>query len=614
MNDLFGPFYNGGKMENLIGQLTASLIEKESSLPDGLIKKINNNVHPPEKVTAGDIYIRAMYIVSDQVNSYGGRFPADEHDRLAELLIDCPVLVGHRKDSLPIARTFFAEKEQRDDSNWVKVYFYWLKNSTKGDDLRENIDGGIYKECSISFIFSFPECSICGTDIRECRHRPLSEYKNSNGEMVAACFNYRQIEKVLEASLVYRGSVHDTSITRELFVPIKQDEQVIEKRERPKIPPHKRLWDLSRLDNKQMYFVLPAYESLRLLLQSGNNEFKILSYDGQNIDSIPLETLLKNGSFPAGEYIADCRLIGYRGKERQPVAELLEFLEGSSSTVRRMEIKVADLMSLNGEKLSRESASIRREKLEKLFESKSKLLLPIRPVAGDELLNSVTDVATRYGVEIYDCESYQRYIYTHRKLVSLIVSAKRKQGRGFNYVLNVSDDVENQTIECALNLKKQLEINDSVELEVGAINCDKNKVKLIHPRIFDSYGIFGQPDDLSLLMENTPSTSENQRYVACRIENDNLLLNIDKEICFKIRKFSQQALDSGHGFVIEPSGDTHGTIPPIGKGTIISREIKSGSTLYKMAGFLNGEFILRPIRLNNRNRLMFCRYPAGCEG
>ena len=178
-------------MENLIGKITASLIEKGQSLPDGLIDKINENIRPPEAIRPDDIYIRAMYLLSDEVNSYGGRFPVEEHDCIIRLLVDCPVLVGHRKDSLPIARTFYAEKEQRDGRNWVKVYFYWLKNSDKGEDLRKNIDGGIYKECSISFIFRFPECSICGSDIRDCRHRPFKKYDTEAGKQQEAFFNYR---------------------------------------------------------------------------------------------------------------------------------------------------------------------------------------------------------------------------------------------------------------------------------------------------------------------------------------------------------------------------------------------------------------------------------------
>jgi len=241
-------------MKELIGNIKASLIENDQSDEQVLLEKINHNVNPITPVGTDDVYIRAMYIVSDQVNSYGGCFPENEHQNLAEHLIDSPVLIGHRKDSLPIARNFYAELVKRDGANWIKVYFYWLKSADRGEDLRKNIDGGIYKECSISFIFNFPECSICGEDIRKCRHRPFEEYPVSGDKAQKAHFNYRQVIKVLETSLVYRGSVHNTSITDELIF-TKPDERT----NRPEhalssLSPLKRLWSIDRLNKKEEYF------------------------------------------------------------------------------------------------------------------------------------------------------------------------------------------------------------------------------------------------------------------------------------------------------------------------------------------------------------------------
>ena len=88
-------------MENLFGKITASLIDNDLSFPPELVDIINTNIKPPEKVTADTVYIRAMYIVSDEVNSYGGRFPDDEFDTLMNLIVDSPVLIGHKKDQLP---------------------------------------------------------------------------------------------------------------------------------------------------------------------------------------------------------------------------------------------------------------------------------------------------------------------------------------------------------------------------------------------------------------------------------------------------------------------------------------------------------------------------------
>lgn len=200
-------------MKKLLGQIQTELSEKEEQVSPDLISLINARIKPPVPVTAEEIFIRAMYLISDRVNSYGGCFPQEEHPHLAELLIDAPVLIGHNKEKLPVARNFNAELVYRDNAPWIKVWFYWLKNSEGGNSLKENIDHGIYKEGSIGFSFEFPECSICGQDIRKCEHIPFRSYLDKNQQEKQAHFNYRKILKVLETSLVYRGAIPDTSFT-----------------------------------------------------------------------------------------------------------------------------------------------------------------------------------------------------------------------------------------------------------------------------------------------------------------------------------------------------------------------------------------------------------------
>ncbi|MGH8015442.1 MAG: hypothetical protein ACREBV_04570, partial [Candidatus Zixiibacteriota bacterium] len=65
------------------GKITAVLTEPINDIPDELIAQLNKTIKPPQPVTAGDIYVRAMLVVSDEINSFGGRFPADEHTHLA---------------------------------------------------------------------------------------------------------------------------------------------------------------------------------------------------------------------------------------------------------------------------------------------------------------------------------------------------------------------------------------------------------------------------------------------------------------------------------------------------------------------------------------------------
>ena len=138
-------------MAKLSGRLTAKLAEKSETYDQSLVDEINQRIKPPRPILEKDVYIRAMYIVSDNINSQGGRFGETELDGLTELIIDAPVMIGHRRDSLPVARNFKAEKIRIDGRQWVKAYFYWMKDSDGAVDFKNNIDGGIYKECSISF-------------------------------------------------------------------------------------------------------------------------------------------------------------------------------------------------------------------------------------------------------------------------------------------------------------------------------------------------------------------------------------------------------------------------------------------------------------------------------
>ncbi|MCK4223934.1 MAG: ATP-dependent DNA ligase [candidate division Zixibacteria bacterium] len=211
-------------MEELLAYVGAELKRPEAEISDEIVFLINSRIKPPKPVAKDDIFVRTMFLVSDEVNSYGGRFPLEELFNIANLVIDSPVMVGHTKEKLPIARNFKAEVAQKDGKNWLKVWFYWLKSAKDASSLKENIDHGIYKECSLGFLFEFPQCSICGEDMRRCHHVPFKSYQTEKGqgarvkEERVAYFNYRNITRVLETSLVYRGAVPNTSMSDELWL------------------------------------------------------------------------------------------------------------------------------------------------------------------------------------------------------------------------------------------------------------------------------------------------------------------------------------------------------------------------------------------------------------
>jgi len=176
-----------------------------------LVSQINNVIKPPRAATVDNVNIRAMYVVNDLVNSHGGRFCHEELASLCRLMADSPVLIGHNRAGDPLARTFHAELEKKEGILWLKSYFYWPKSESR-DEFLDKIDSGVFKECSISFTYTFPECSVCGEDIRRCPH----DINLLSPSADAPHFFYRGVTRVLETSLVFKGSVPGTHITDRL--------------------------------------------------------------------------------------------------------------------------------------------------------------------------------------------------------------------------------------------------------------------------------------------------------------------------------------------------------------------------------------------------------------
>ncbi|MFH2048995.1 MAG: hypothetical protein ABIJ12_06085, partial [bacterium] len=248
--------------------------------------------------------------------------------------------VGHRKDHLPIGRNFYAKTEDREGQQWVKCYFYWLKKADGAETLRENIDGGVYKECSIGFTFLFPECSVCGKDIRTCRHEPFKEYDTS-GKKSTCYFNYRQIGKVLETSLVYRGAVADTSISKDLNA----DDLNKINGDGNKFFSERIIKSPLELDPSYRYVVTPFYEGLPVNLIFKNEQLLIKSKDGIKLpDEITAQLDIRG--LPEIDNTAGL-LIGFRGKERCSLLNLQKYIEGKASPVTRLELRLMPNKKIN---------------------------------------------------------------------------------------------------------------------------------------------------------------------------------------------------------------------------------------------------------------------------
>ena len=365
-----------------MGRVVAELAEPSRDIPAELIELINVNVKPPSQVSADEVFVRAMYIVSDQVNSFGGRFTAEEHSKLAELLVDSPVLVGHRKDHLPIARTFHATTVERDGRPWVKSYFYWLKSSDLSEEFLANLDGGIYKECSIAFTFHLPECSVCGKDIRRCQHQPFESYDHS-GSSEPCHFNYRQIERVLETSLVYRGAVPNTAVVKELGDTDGHIESAASENPEWSVEP---LADLDNIRYNSDYLVIPHYEGLLVTAATLGDQLSLARLDGTPLHLINKQ-IGSTGFRWQGSLLGI--LVGQRGKERCTVEQLNDHLDGRISPVTRLVLNLHPSQGL--------VTTIRMPVGSKL----EVRLLQYRIATRERLSQAVTEVATRDGVEIH---------------------------------------------------------------------------------------------------------------------------------------------------------------------------------------------------------------------
>ncbi len=191
-------------MDWIYRELSGVLLPAQTQVLKSDIEAINSLPNPPlMKVTAKDVYVRRCRLAGDAVDAGFGRFRSEDMSKLLELVQGAPALIGHRKDTLGIARFFGGELEHDTDSDitYIVPKFYWMKNHSNAEDLRVSIDGGIYSEASLGFTFRKPTCVICDNDIRRCEHIPGREY---DGQL--CYFHYDDVLRVTEGSFVYRGA------------------------------------------------------------------------------------------------------------------------------------------------------------------------------------------------------------------------------------------------------------------------------------------------------------------------------------------------------------------------------------------------------------------------
>jgi len=201
-------------MDWIYRELSGLLLPEQTKVEDEDIAVINSLPNPPLiPVTAREVYVRRCRLAGDAIDAGFGRFRSEDLPRLLDLVQGAPALIGHRRDTLGVARFFGGGlwTDPRTETAYVAPKFYWMKAHSASEDLRVNIDGGIYNEASLGFTFKKPTCSLCGEDIRRCEHILGQKYNDQ-----ICFFFYDEILRVTEGSFVYRGAQPGTGFMRGL--------------------------------------------------------------------------------------------------------------------------------------------------------------------------------------------------------------------------------------------------------------------------------------------------------------------------------------------------------------------------------------------------------------
>ncbi|MCP4726305.1 MAG: hypothetical protein GY863_14770 [bacterium] len=198
-------------MSGMLDSLAGPVLEGYNEVTDDDIRIINELENPPLiKLEKDDVYVRKCRLTGDGINCHYGKFHTKDLPVLLKKTQGVSCLFGHRKETAGIARFFGGSIEKHEVYNpvtgmnealsFIVPKIYWMKSHSFAEDLRVNIDGGIYHQASISWYFEKPVCGLCGMDIRKCDHVPGKTYGKE------LCFYwYEQLGEVLEGSIVYAG-------------------------------------------------------------------------------------------------------------------------------------------------------------------------------------------------------------------------------------------------------------------------------------------------------------------------------------------------------------------------------------------------------------------------
>lgn len=490
-------------MEKLIGTLAATAIQQADANKQLMIEEINRAIKPPKPVTIETVHLGVLQAASDRVNLQGGCFETSDLEKLAELIVDAPVMVGHDKQGLPIGRVFKGEVVSENGTPWLRAYFYWHRDQRNADALKANIDAGIYKECSLGFLYGKPECGVCRQDMRLCRHR-VNEAIRLGDREIKAFFYYKQIEKILEVSLVYRGAVEGTRVTA--LGARATDNNVTQTnpfwRQSAEV-----VFDLAGIKQPlDKIMIEPLYRGVWLAITCAKGEITATTPDGQAYYN-PVINELKSCSV-SDDYSIIAQLIPFKGGSRLPLRSLAE--SHARRTSPRCRLAIVDIVSLDGVDLSNERATLRKEKLSQNFRRTAIVtLIPHYCCRFVELSGKAFAEGTAEGLRVIvlDEETEERGFEIRRKqLVRGKVKSVAVPDGGRSCRLVFEDDVKHITQSHPFNARGY-DLVDGTLVWAGAARSSSPKFTFVDICIGDNV-----TDDPATLERLTPSDDHGSFY------------------------------------------------------------------------------------------------------
>jgi hypothetical protein len=169
-------------------------------------------------LTADEVYVRRLALCNDQYDRTSERFPRSYLERFAQTLPGKPLLAHHDKKQFPIGRFFKAEVvvepgPDRTPVTWLYCSAYLLKTASN-EDVRAQIDGGVYSHVSIGYRWADLTCDLCTRSYfsGDCAHVIDQVY---DGRRCTATYSGDpERAEAVEGSLVYLGAQYGAVVTK----------------------------------------------------------------------------------------------------------------------------------------------------------------------------------------------------------------------------------------------------------------------------------------------------------------------------------------------------------------------------------------------------------------